>query len=315
MAVVIMPDTIDEKANYQVILHFHGWGFRQWEEGKDPYAVHDPYAGYLVASGKTASKKGTVRDVDQEHWEQQIKAVMEHRRADQPHIIAILAQGRGKQDFGNVPSYAYVQAVLKKAGIGVTQYTVVLSAHSGGGSVLAGKVGADAVAVDPAKLAKDAPRAAAPQAADLVVLFDAEGIVATAEWAAGQIKALGTALDADPANAQQTLAASAKFRGYFAKGGNYVKKYDRAATVVKTALDALDAKWTTLSPGVVAVPDLFRFVQVDRPGVDHEHLIGAVPVKDKVTKKEDESVGALADALNVTTDPTRDRADEYRPKK
>src|SRR5215471_19004917 len=60
MAVVIMPDKIDKDAHYQVILHFHGWGFRQWEEGRDPWTAHDPYAGYLVASGRTASKKGTV---------------------------------------------------------------------------------------------------------------------------------------------------------------------------------------------------------------------------------------------------------------
>jgi len=368
MAVVIMPKTIDPKAHYQVILHFHGWGFRQWKEGTDPYDARDPYAGYTVASGRTASKKGTVRDVDQEHWEQQIKGVMDTRGAGQPPIIAVLAQGRGNQDFGNVPTYAYIQSVFQKAGIGVTQFSVVLSGHSGGGSVLADKVaGGDAAAVDPTTLPKGSPRAASPGAADLVVFFDAEGIVATSDVMVRDIRALGAALDKidkeeadaakaeaakaeaaakadtskpdapkpDPAKAeaakaeaakaaakrraariQAVLTAATKYRGYFAKGGNYVIKFNKAAWNVKQALDALDAKWTTLTPGVLAVPDLFRFVEVDRPGVSHEHLIGAFPVKSTdPAKAPDESVGALADALNVTTDPTRDRGDTYRPTK
>ena len=61
--------------------------------------------------------KGTVRDVDQEHWEQQIGAVSAERAAkpnDQtsvagPQIVAVLAQGRGMSDFGNVPTFDYVK--------------------------------------------------------------------------------------------------------------------------------------------------------------------------------------------------------------
>jgi len=108
MAVVIMPDKLDPDRPVQVALHFHGWGFRQ-EKG-----VKDPYAGYLVASGRTASKKGDVRDVDLEHWEQQMSAVVAARSAKQPQIVAILVQGRGKSEFGNVPTYGYVQEVFGK---------------------------------------------------------------------------------------------------------------------------------------------------------------------------------------------------------
>src|SRR5262249_45018752 len=52
MAVVLVPDHLDPDLNVQVILHFHGWGFRKG----------DPFAGYLVDRG------GTARDVHQEHW-------------------------------------------------------------------------------------------------------------------------------------------------------------------------------------------------------------------------------------------------------
>ncbi|HKD96671.1 MAG TPA: M15 family metallopeptidase [Micromonosporaceae bacterium] len=318
MAVLIRPDTIDATRPVQVILHFAGWGFRQIDGG-----THDPYPGYLVASGATASKKGTVRDVDQEHWEQQIKSVMDRRSTYEPQVIAVLAQGRGMSDFGDVPTYAYIQDVFDKAGISVPKYSVVLSGHSGGGFQVANKVG-DAEAVDAAKLPAGSPRAKSPDAADLVVMYDAEGVVATANWAAGQIKALGKALDKIDKDVTNplvravkiylTLAASPKFRGYFAKGGYYVNKFDTAATVLKQALDTLDPKWTTLDPGVLAVPDLFRVIEVGLPGVNHEHVIGAVAKMDPTTKKTDESVGALADALTVTMDPTSDRAAAYVPK-
>src|SRR5262249_6515686 len=130
MAVVIMPDKLDPDRPVQVVLHFHGWGFRQ-EKG-----VKDPYAGYLVASGRTASKKGDVRDVDLEHWEQQMSAVVAARSAEQPQIVAILVQGRGKSEFGNVPTYGYVQEVFGRVSAlsGIKSYSIVLSAHSGGGS-------------------------------------------------------------------------------------------------------------------------------------------------------------------------------------
>jgi hypothetical protein len=86
MAVVLVPDTLETAKPVQVILHFHGWGFRFDEN------AHDPYAGYLVAKGgKGRPAAGTVRDVDQEHWEQQIASL----KGNGPQIVTILAQGRG----------------------------------------------------------------------------------------------------------------------------------------------------------------------------------------------------------------------------
>ena len=183
MAVVIRPDTLDASRPTQVILHFHGWGFRDI----------DPYAGYAVATGQNARQgaTGTVRDVDQEHWAQQIGAVSKERAADPakstaagPQIVAVLAQGRGMSDFGNVPTFDYVKDVFDKAGgtlAKITTYHVILSAHSGGGDKqIAKKVNAgDAVGTDPSRLRPPAAGQAPQQASDLVILFDAEGSAST----------------------------------------------------------------------------------------------------------------------------------------
>ena len=136
-----------------------------------------------------------MRDVDQEHWEQQIGAVNTERAAQNgPQIVAILAQGRGMSDFGNVPTFDYVQDVVSKVPElkGVTQYSIVLSAHSGGGSTqVAKKVAAgDAQTSARSKLPAPKPGQAAAQPADLVVMFDAEGIESVASWAVGQVAAL-----------------------------------------------------------------------------------------------------------------------------
>jgi hypothetical protein len=96
---------------------FHGWGFRDF----------DPYAGYAVATGEPSGAQGahgTVRDVDQEHWEQQIGAVSKERAKNPkdpqsvagPQIVAVLAEGRGMSDFGDVPTFDYIKDVFTKAG-------------------------------------------------------------------------------------------------------------------------------------------------------------------------------------------------------
>lgn len=301
-AVVIMPDKLDPDRPVQVVLHFHGWGFRQEK------AVKDPYAGYLVASGNTASKKGDVRDVDQEHWEQQISMVVGARSAKQPQIVAVLVQGRGKSEFGDFPTYGYVQEVFSKVSAlsGIKSYSIVLSAHSGGGGTKIAPMvtGGDAQPADAEKLKKDPARAASQAAADLVVLFDAEGIEDTMDWATKQIAALGKALAADPKNAKAILAASPKFRGYFAKDGAYAKRYKAQTKRLNAALAKIPSQWRdTTSPDVV-VPDLFRIIEVDRPGVGHEHIIGSTA---------DVKVGALADALTASLNPIADRDKAFNP--
>ncbi|HEY5783389.1 MAG TPA: hypothetical protein VIT65_01305, partial [Microlunatus sp.] len=319
MAVVIMPDTLDPKRPTQVILHFHGWGFRNI----------DPYAGYAVATGQGAGQgvKGTVRDVDQEHWAQQMGAVSKERAARPqdptsvagPQIVAVLAQGRGMSDFGNVPTFDYVKDVFTKAGgrlAAITSYHVILSAHSGGGDKqIAKKVNAgDAVGTDPSRLRPVAAGQAPQQASDLVILFDAEGSASTMDWITGEIRRLAAAVKAAPdaATAQAAILAAPKFRGYFATRGSYWVAFHAASQRLEAALSAVPAQWRNIDPAnptSVKVRDLFRFIEVSSPGgVNHEHVIsggiGGPP-----------EAGALADALRASLDPTSDRLKAYDPAK
>ncbi|HEY5979815.1 MAG TPA: hypothetical protein VIT41_09285 [Microlunatus sp.] len=315
-AVVIAPDTLDPSRPTQVVLHFHGWGFRNI----------DPYAGYAVATGQRAGQgaKGTVRDVDQEHWAQQMGAVSKERAPGGmgpasvagPQIIAVLAQGRGMSDFGNVPTFDYVKDVFDKAGgtlAKITTYHVILSAHSGGGDKqVATKVNAgDAVGTDRSRLAPPTAGHAPQQASDLVILFDAEGSSSTMSWIEGEIRRLSAALKAaaDPAAAQAAVLAAPKFRGYFATKGSYWAAFHDASRRLESALAAVPAAWRNVdasNPLSVKVRDLFRFIEVTGAGVDHEHVIsggvGGPP-----------EAGALADALRASLDPTIDRSKAYDP--
>lgn len=133
MAVVVVPDALTKPDavppdEILVVLHFHGWTFRSW----------DPYAGYRI--GKDMGNK--VRDVDQEHLEQQIGAFAKSNKVT---VVGILAQGVGKSDFydkGTIPTFEYIRDVLLKSKVPALEkiakgekYSVVLSAHSGGGAL------------------------------------------------------------------------------------------------------------------------------------------------------------------------------------
>lgn len=308
-AVVIMPDQVDVTRPLQVVLHFHGWGFRS---GSD---AQDPYAGYTVASGGPTSSqgaKGTVRDVDQEHWEQQIGAVARERGAAGAQIVAVLAQGRGPSDFGNVPTFDYLHDVFAHvpALASIKDYTIVMSAHSGGGSTqVAGKVAGDIRGTDRSKLPTPGKDKAPMQPSDLVVLFDAEGIESVTGWIEGLVQGLATSSKNDAA-AQAAIAASPKFRGYFATRGSYWARYHAAAQRLESALASVPAKWRdpdTANPTAVRVRDLFRFIEVTAAGVNHEHVISG-------GKGGAEEAGSLADSLRASLDPTVDRSRAYDPK-
>src|SRR5581483_3993223 len=181
------------------------------------------FAGYTVAKERKGTAKGSVRDVDQEHWEQQIGAVNRAQAsAGGPQTIAILAQGRGMSEFGKVPTYAYVRDILGDVPelAGIKQYDIILSAHSGGGSTaLAPKVEAgQAKAVDAAK--------PPPHPTGMVVMFDAEGVESVTGQLVKQIGALAATLKtASVDEAKAAIAATPKFRGYFAKPGRYARRY------------------------------------------------------------------------------------------
>jgi hypothetical protein len=313
MAVVIFPDRPLAEVPVQVVLHFHGWGFRGG----------DPYAGYTVSADK--KKLGTVRDVDQEHWEQQLGAVGKERAAaGQAPVVTILVQGRGQSDFGDVPTFDYIADVFSRVAElkGIPSYSLIQTGHSGGGSDVAASLArGTATTADRGKLPAAQDGKAAPQPSDMVVLFDAEGEVAVTNWAIAQVKALAKAIEAAtkagrPADAQAAIAASPKLRAYFAKDGHYAKRYEKQNRALGDAISKVPDPWRGPSSAAVTVADLFRFVQVSGEGVDHEHVISrgtAGNVKDGMTPAKRKAAaeaathGAMADALRASTDPTSDR--------
>ncbi len=296
MAVVVMPDHVPDGAALQVILHFHGLGYRSG----------DPYAGYMAAKGDANVAAGSVRDVAQEHWEQQLGAVNAARTKGQPQVVAVLAQGRGQEDFGDTETYAFVNDVLTHvpALSKVTDYEVVLSAHSGGGFRIADRID-QATTADKTRLRAAEPGRPPERATDLVVMFDAEAVGSVAGAARAKITTLARTLkNADPTTARAAIAATPKFRFYFALDGFYHNNYVTQWRMVQNALAKVPAAWRR-GGSEATVDDLVRFVAVFGQGVNHEHVIsGGKPVN---ATAETEKEGSLADALRASLDPVSDR--------
>ncbi len=305
MAVVLMPDALQPDQPVQVLLHFHGWG---WREG-------DPYAGYRV--GK--NKGGTVRDVAQERLEQQIGAFA---KAKGVQVVGILAQGVGKSDFGDIPTFEYIRDVLLKSNVPALvkvatdeKYSVVLSAHSGGGStqVVPKLREGKAETADRSKLAyqkagKDRRVVDKLQPVDLIVLFEAlngpNDVKYVHDWVNGQLNRLVPVLKAaaspSDAKALAELAATPKLRGYFGnRESGYAKRYkDLNDKICEAIAKRVPEAWRA------DVGDLFRIIAMEDPGgkrqVGHEEVIsGTGP---------DPAAGTLGDALSASRNPAGDRA-------
>ena len=311
-AVVIFPEKLGA-GPVQVILHFHGYGFRN----------HDPYAGFAT------SKAGKTRDYHQEHWEQQTGQVGKERAAAnaglaadqaQPSIVTILAQGRGKSDFGEVPTFDYIADVLSKVPelSGVKQYSLIQTGHSGGGGLLRKAVhGGQAATAARGALPAAKAGQAAPQPADMIVMLDAIAmldvtrkgkddksykILGIASWALAHIARLNTEIRAAlkagrPADAQAAIRATPKLRAYYVPGGSYATAHTTAAGLIRKAIAEIPEPYASQS-AEVTVSDLFRIVPV--AGTAHESLIS----KGTTGKEED---GAIADALRASLDPRIDR--------
>jgi Domain of unknown function (DUF4157) len=315
MAVVIVPDALTKPEaippdEILVVLHFHGWTFRSW----------DPYAGYRI--GK--DKGGTVRDVDQEHLEQQIGAFA---KSNNITVAGILAQGVGKSDFydkGVIPTFEYIRDVLLKSKIPALKkiaegekYSVVLSAHSGGGSnqviPMMGKKEAetaDRSRLAPQEAGKDGRVVDKLQPVKLITLFEALNgpgdVNAVMAWVDGQLARIvpivKSATSPSDAKALAELAATPKLRGYFGhRDSGYATLYKSLnEQICKAIADKVPAAW---QPNV---SDLFRIIEVKDPDpsgkkeVAHEKVISGAGA--------DPKAGTLADALTASIDPTSDRA-------
>jgi hypothetical protein len=307
MAVVLVPDTLDPAKPVQIVVHFHGWGFRFDEN------AHDPYAGYLVAKGGAGRPAaGTVRDVDQEHWEQQIASV----KAQGPQVVTILAQGRGMSSFGDFPTFEYVRDVLLKSGrtdlatlAKNETYSIVLSAHSGGGSKVINTIlGAneaetsERTALHPQDIDKEHRVLNKFQPVDLVVLYEAMNVADHVDlvmtWVNRHLDALSAGLAKTPDKAGALFAATPVLRGYYGKrNSGYAKLYcDLACRIEK----AIEAKIPDASRQDAA--DHFRVIEVAGPRggeVEHEQVLSGVG--------SIASTGSIADALRAQRDPKSDR--------
>jgi hypothetical protein len=319
MAVVLVPDKLALDQPVQVILHFHGWIYRSG----------DPYAGYLVAKkGSSSAPAGTVRDVDQEHWEQQMSSLA----GQGPQVVAVLAQGRGESDFGKFPTFEYVYDVFKKSGrtdldklADAGNYSVVLSAHSGGGSTrVVPMLGAkDAETRDRGALPTQTPAKPGDhvvnkqQPVDLVVLYEALNgdydVLGTFEWIQRQLSRLIPQLDKSP---DQALAATPVFRGYYGgrEGSGYREQYRWLACLIK---EEIQTRVPTASQQAVA--DRFRIIEVQAPLLDPPPKKKGAPTHKPVEHEQvisglgAETTGSLAEALRASRDPTIDRAQAVVP--
>ena len=306
MAVVLVPDKLELDKPVQVILHFHGWGFRKG----------DPYAGYLIAASGSSAPAGTVRDVAQEHWEQQMSSL----KGQGAQVVAILAQGRGKSDFSSFPTFEYVREVLKKSGrpelgklADSENYSIVLSAHSGGGSMKVVPIlgAGEADTADRAGLKSQQPSKADGrvinklQPVDLVVLYEAlngDGDVdAVMNWVDRQLTRIVPLLQQSP---DKALAATPTLRGYYGrrKGSGYRERYRWLACRIQEAI-------ASRVPDKLRqdVADRFRIIEVAGPkgeDVEHEQVISGTGA---VTS------GSLADALRAARNPQSDRAQAVTP--
>ena len=299
MAVVLMPDKLEPDNPVQVILHFHGWGFRKG----------DPFAGYLVDPG------GKVRDVDQEHWEHQISSL----KGQGAQVVAILAQGRGKSDFSSFPTFEYVRDVLEKSKVpelvdlaNSENYSIVLSAHSGGGSMKVVPIlgAGEAETADRSTLKsqladkKEGRVVNKLQPVDLVVLYEAlngDGDVdAVMNWVDRQLTRIVSQLEDSPDNA---LATTPTLRGYYGKRkSGYRERYRWLACRINEAIASrVPEKYRQ------DVADRFRIIEVAGPNgenVEHEQVISGTGAK---------TSGSLADALLAGRTPQSDRAQAVTP--
>jgi hypothetical protein len=304
MAVVLVPDKLDPDKPVQVILHFHGWGFRPG----------DPFAGYLVKPGDD-SNPATVRDVTQEHWEHQISSL----KGQGAQVVAILAQGRGKSDFDSFPTFEYVRDVLLKSKVPelVTlaeseNYSVVMSAHSGGGSMKVVPIlgAGDAETADRSALKsqlsskKEGRVINKLQPVDLVVLYEALNgdwdVEAVMNWVDHQLKRIVSQLKD---SADKALAATPTLRGYYGKrDSDYRERYRWLACRIQEAIASRVPEEFRQD-----VADRFRIIEVAGPqgeNVKHEAVISGTGAK---------TSGSLADALRAARDPKSDRAQAVTP--
>ena len=276
-----------------MVLHLHGFTHR----------AKDPYAGWR--QGVTDKKKpgplaGTVRDVHHDRIVSQVDRVASELNDTQ--MIVILPQGVGGSQFGGLERdpNGYIKEVFFRAGTESgndlplqhepPQWSLVLSAHSGGGDRLA-----TTMALDRSKGFEDESSRGVTE----VILFDAihvtdtfDGVAMVVAWVehhlARTAKALATA--PDQAARAEAVAGCPILRAYGSK--DYRFNYERLAREINKTVDRYGSK---LGDQNSAVAD--RFVVEILAGAGHEGVVRGLD--------SDPAGGPLADALRAHADPTK----------
>ena len=288
-AIVIVPTGLRTDQPVDVMVHFHGFTSRPW----------DPFPGYRETKAKE------VRDEALDRVEEQMRA------AGQSQVMAILPQGYGHSDFGDLQPDTFVaETMTRLQAIGTferppTQLRLILSGHSGGGQKVAAALDKEARPGEalPHRLwsepqrrafAKDGtvPKVPATGAGSAlpvseVVLFEAltwNQLRAVEDW-------IGRQLDRVVAAADKVAAVQGcpVLRAY--RTGGYAETYDALHHFIKTALAERAGQ---LGPDEARLADHFQVrIQSGRP--DHEQSVRGLG--------KDAASGPLADALRAHADP------------
>ncbi len=298
-AIVIVPSALTVGAQVDVMLHLHGWTHR-----KD-----DPHAGWRQHSGPDA----TVRDVDQDRIEAQVQA-------SGAQLVAILPQGVGESQFGDIPIEPYIEEVLgkvtaagefKDASRAVITTApklgrLVLSGHSGGGNRIMSSL-APGTAKEPAEviLFEALHYVEKPDKKDptKTTVFDAPKIVG--DWAKRHLDKVRKALMAepppDPAARAKAVNECPVLRAYYSdysegkfepkrERKGYESNYERLAKMIDKWFADFGADLGSDLPAIRA-----RFKVQPLTGTVHETVVRGLG--------DDPLNGPLTDALTALDKP------------
>jgi hypothetical protein len=288
-AIALLPVGLVPTARVRVLVHLHGYA----------ETADRPYAGW-----RARKDTGEVRDVAHDRIAQQIEA------AGDPQVIGILPQGGERSQFGDDYGFqtdAYVGDVLDRLVRGgelaiKPAWSIVLSAHSGGGHTVRNILEADLHQLTGEKVGERqrGKDAAAPPPASLaqVTLFDAinndRELGTTVAWVTARLNDVLSVVGdgkAPEAAKEKKLAETPRFRAYYA---SYVGRH---AKLKKAIVDWFRVNRPALGPYAERVWAMFQVVPVKdaKTGglVSHEEVVRGHRLGDKKAP----AAGALTDAL------------------
>jgi hypothetical protein len=298
-AILLVSSGFNPKAPATILLHLHGYA----ETRKRPYA-----------GWRQHKRTGKVRDVELDRVAQQIEA------AGDPQIIGLLPQGGEKSQFSSkkhpYDTFAadpYIDQVLEelvKVGAFTTvpkERKVVLSAHSGGGHTVRSMLESQN------KQRQRRPTtglAALPAGLAEVSLFEAINndteLDTVKRWVTGKLDDLLAVLTdsaRSTADKDKELAATPKFRAYYAVGGfrNYEDRHKKLYVAIR---EWFRNNGTALGPYAEKLWPLFQVVPVsglgENAGKRHEALVRGHRLEDAGAP----AAGTLTDALKSMKQPT-----------